>query len=380
MNQIKNDNTHYSPLSTHYSNCAEGTMKHTTTMKNFIIGIIAVSALVCGCQMPKKAAGKKATSVVAERINIDVTIDTAMRRTLNQERKFLAVLEAYRETDIGPLSPGRVKYLKVKIGDYVEAGQVIAKMDDATYVSTDAQFQQVKAQYERSKSLYESNALSKAQFEGIEAQYTAMKRQMQSLQENTVITAPFSGIVTAKAVEEGELYSPSMMAVPGQSKGLVHIAQLNPLKLDLDVDDQTIQYLKKGMQVLLSIDKVHDSVPVYGRVEWVNLAASSMSRTFGARLIIQNPKRLLLPGYFAEAHIIFDKKNDALSVPRESVVDDRVFVLKGNTAAVRKVQVGWLTDSYAEILSGLNENDIVIVKGNKALPDSAVVNIVKSEE
>jgi membrane fusion protein, multidrug efflux system len=348
-------------------------MKHMTKVFAGILCLIAAVALMTDCQAQKK----KETAVAAEKIKVDVTVDTALRRTLLRERKFLAVLEAYRETDVGPLSPGRVKYLPVKIGDYVEAGQIVAKMDDAQFVSTDAQFQQVKAQYERSKSLYESNAIPKAQFEAVEAQYTAMKRQMQSLSENTVITAPFAGLVTAKAVEEGELYSPPMAAGPGQSRGLVHIAQLNPLKLDLDLDDQTVPYLKKGMQVRLTIDKVNDSVPVYGRVDWVNLAASAMSRTFGARLIVQNPGRKLLPGYFAEAHIVLDKKDNALSVPRESVVDDRVFVVHGAAVSAQKVETGWVTDDFVEITSGLAEKDVVVVNGNKALPDSAEINILK---
>jgi membrane fusion protein (multidrug efflux system) len=342
---------------------------------------IAVLCMVCaiglagfsGCLAQKK----KEAAAVAEKIRVDVTVDTALRRTLLRERKFLGVLEAYRETDIGPLSPGRVKFLRVKIGDYVEAGQVVARMDDVQYVSTDAQFQSVKSQYERSKALYESKAIAKAQFEAIEAQYTAMKRQMESLSENTVITAPFSGIVTAKAVEEGELYSSPMAAMPGQLKGLVHIAQLNPLKLDLDVDDQTVPFLKKGMKVRLAIDKVNDSVPVYATVDWVNPAASAMSRTFGTRLVVQNPGRKLLPGYFAEAHIVLDKKDNALSVPRGAVVDSRVFVVHGATAQARKVETGWATDEMVEITSGLAENDVVVVKGNKALPDSAEINMVK---
>jgi membrane fusion protein (multidrug efflux system) len=348
-------------------------MKHMTRAFAVVLCCIAAAALGTGCQAPKK----KEAAVAAEKIKVNVTVDTALRRTLIKERKFLAVLEAYRETDIGPLSPGRVKYLRVKIGDYVKAGQVVARMDDVQYVSTDAQFQQVKSQYERSKALYESHAIAKAQFEAVEAQYTAMKRQMESLSENTVITAPFSGIVTAKAVEEGELYSPSMMAGPGQSRGLVHIAQLNPLKLDIDVDDQTVPYIKKGMKVRLSIDKVDDSVPVYATVDWVNLAASAMSRTFGARLVVRNSRRQFLPGYFAEAHVILDRKDSALSVPRAALVDNRVFVAGGGTAQARTVETGWVTDEYVEVTSGLAEHDVVVVRGNKALPDSAAINIVK---
>jgi RND family efflux transporter MFP subunit len=342
---------------------------------------IAVLCLLCaiglagisGCQASKK----KAAAAAAQRIRIDVAVDTAALRTINQERKLLGTLSAYRETDLAPLSMGsvRVRYLPFKIGDYVEEGTVVAKMDDAQFVQTEAQFASLKSQYERSKALYEASALSKAQFEGIEAQYTSMKRQMVTMEENTVLKAPFSGVITAKSVEEGELYSASM--APGGSKGVVRITQLNPLKIDLDVDDQTVRFVKKGMQVELTVDNGSDSLPVYGRVDYVNPVANSMSRTFGVRIIVQNAKHTILPGYFAEAHILMSTKANCLSVPRSAVVDEKVFTVKDSVALSKKVETGLLTEKYAEIVSGVSVGDIVVVKGNKALPDSAVVNIVK---
>jgi membrane fusion protein (multidrug efflux system) len=333
------------------------------------IGLAGVAGF-SGCQSQKKKAAS------AERIKIEVAVDTAARRTINQERKLLGTLSAYRETDLAPLSMGsvRVRYLPFKIGEYVEAGQVVAKMDDAQFVQTEAQFASLKSQYERSKALYEASALSKAQFEGIEAQYTSMKRQMVTMEENTVLKAPFSGVITAKSVEEGELYSASM--APGGFKGVVRITQLNPLKIDLDVDDQTVRFVKKGMQVELTVDNGTDSLPVYGRVDYVNPVANSMSRSFGVRIIVQNRKHTLLPGSFAEAHIIISTRDSCLSVPRSAVVDEKVFTVKDSVAVSRKVETGLLTERYAEIVSGLSAGDIIVVKGNKALPDSAVIDII----
>jgi RND family efflux transporter MFP subunit len=345
-----------------------------------VVGVCCAVAVASfsGCDSLKNL-GKKQTKTEAavQRIRVDVGIDTVVRRTLYQERKLLGTLSAYRETDLAPLSMGavRVRYLPVKIGDFVEQGQIVAKMDDAQYVQAGAQFASLKSQYDRSKSLYEASALSKAQFEGIEAQYTSMKRQMETMEENTVLKAPFSGLITAKSVEEGELYSTPM--TPGAAKGLLRITQLNPLKMDLDVDDQTVQYIKKGMQVQLTVDNAQDSLPIYGKVDWVNPVANSMSRTFGVRIIVQNPQRKLLPGYFAEVHVLMGKKDNCLSVPRSAIVDSRVFTIKDSVALAQRVMVGITTENLVEITSGLNERDVIVVRGNKALPDSAEVNVVK---
>jgi RND family efflux transporter MFP subunit len=343
-----------------------------------ICGCVLVACLAClgftGCDKIKQFQSKK-TEIKADPIKVDIKVVKAVRTTLYQERRLLGALEALRETDIAPQAPGRVRSLPVKIGDFVAKGQVVAGMDDAQLVATDAQFQQVKSSYERMKSLYESNAIPKSQFESVEAPYMAMKRQMENLQENTTLTAPFAGVVTSTSVEEGELYSGSMM--PGASGSLVHIAQLDPLKIDLQVDDQTVQFIKKGLDVQLSIDQVADSVPLTGKVDYVNPQADPASRNFGVRVVVPNKNRLLRPGYFAEVRIILGEKTNVLAVPRSAIVDDRVFVVSDSLALARKVTLGWLTDEYAEVVSGVSENDRVVVAGNKALPDSAYVNVVE---
>ncbi len=345
-----------------------------------LIGItccIAFAVNFTGCKQPAQKGKSELTGTKIEKIKINVSVGKAERRTLVQERKILGTLEAYREADLGPLSAGRVKSLPVQIGDYVKVGQIVAKMDDAQLVATEAQYTSTKSQYDRSLSLFQSNAIPKSQFEGVEAQYTSLKRQLESLKENTVIVAPFNGIVTARACEEGELYSAPMSSAPGQSKGLIRVTQLNPLKLDLDIDNETIRYVKKGMQVRISVDQQSDAEPLFGRIEFVNPQANLASNTFSVRVVVENNKQLLRPGYFAEVHLVIDQKPDVLCVPKEALVDDRVFVVNGTIARSKKVTTGWITSDFAEILSGINENETVIIKGNKALPDSTEVIIGK---
>jgi len=141
----------------------EDAMKTRVSMIIIAVCLAAMAGLsACKSSTP----GAKKADALPDAIKISVSVAKAQRRTLIQERKILATLEAYRETDLGPLSPGRVKSLSVQIGDNVEAGQVVAKMDDAQLVATEAQFASLKSQYERSLSLYRNDALPKAQFGG----------------------------------------------------------------------------------------------------------------------------------------------------------------------------------------------------------------------
>jgi RND family efflux transporter MFP subunit len=351
-------------------------MRKEDTMNKQILKIAAVctAAALCSfaaCKLPGKKPAQTEKTATIEQVRINVTIAKAERRTLVKERKLLGTLQAYRETNLGPLSPGRVKSLPVQIGDFVKAGQVVAKMDDAQLSTTETQFATLKTQYDRSLSLYQGNALPKSQFESIEAQYNVMKRQIETLRENTIIVTPFAGIVTGRACEEGELYS-------GGPSGLVHITQLNPLKLDLDLDNETVRYVKKGMKVKIDLDQKNDTAVLYGNVEFVNPQADARSNTFSSRVIVPNNNQSLRPGFYAEVHIVIDQKENALCVPRDAIVDEKVFTISNDSIAIsKKITTGWLTNDYAEITTGINESDIVVIKGNKALPDSAIVNIVQ---
>jgi len=335
-----------------------------------IVCCIAAISSFFSCKLPGQQTKKDESSAV-DKVKVNVTTAKAQYRTLVKERKVLGTLQAYRETNLGPLSPGRVKSLPVQIGDYVKAGQIVAKMDDAQLATTQSQFASMKSQYDRSLALYQGNALPKSQFESIEAQYNVLKRQIETLQENTVIVAPFAGIVTGRACEEGELYS-------GNPMGLVHITQLNPLKLDLDLDNETVRYVKKGMSVKISLDQKADTAALYGKIEFVNPQADARSNTFSSRVVVPNNNQSLRPGFYAEVHIITDTKENVLCVPRNAIVDEKVFtIINGNIAISKKITTGWLTNEYAEITSGINESDIVVIKGNKALPDSAEVSIMQ---
>lgn len=334
-----------------------------------ILGILVPLCLV-GCREKSDAQSNQ------EKIKVEVRTAKVSMRTLYRKKVFTGVMEAYQKADIAPNPPGTVQRLYCRVGDSVKKGQVLAKMDDAGLVQAIARFQPMKSQFERSRQLFENGAVSKATYESIESQYLATKRQVESLQENTTIKAPFSGVVTGIAVEDGEMYSPQMSrAMAGSGPGgLIQIARLDPLKIDLQIDDRTIALVKKGMDVDVRTDAIPDSV-FSGSVLWVNPLANPSSRTFEARVLVPNASRELKAGYFAEVSVVIDRKDSVLSVPSSALLENRVFTVDQARARSREVNVGFQGDSFIEILEGLTEGDEVVVEGNRALPDSALVDI-----
>jgi membrane fusion protein, multidrug efflux system len=332
----------------------------------FIILSIILSILFAGCQNKQS---KKDSTV---KIRMMVTVAPVTRMNLEQKQIFTGVLAPMKKAALAPLQPGRVNKFMVEIGAKVVKGQVLAIMDDGQLVAMTAQFQPLKAQYDRALRLYANKAISKAEFEQIEAQYVSMKRQVDQIQENTALKAPFYGVITDKTAEEGEIYSPK--PIPGRSMGLLELTQLDPLKIDLDVDEKTVPLLKKGMAIQFTVDALPDTV-FSGKVEWINPAANELSRTFGVRLSVPNAKGKLMAGYFVRTAIILGEKQNVLVVPEGALIGKKIFVVKDSVALAKPVETGWITSGMAEIISGLSEGDRVVISGNKALPDSALVQV-----
>ncbi len=335
-----------------------------------LLAVLLCLAAGCG----KNETGSQSQS----RVRMSVRASHARRRELVKSRRFAGVLEPFRRVDLSPSAPAgaRVVHIPVEVGDYVRRGTAVAKMDDARLIALVARFQPLKARYARSQRLLAHNALSEAEFEQVEAEYIALKREVESLEENTTLKAPFSGFVTHIGAEEGEMFSAQAMGMTPGPSGLVRITQLDPLRLDLEVDDKTVSVIRKGMEVEVVTDVLPDTT-FTGEVAWVNPSADPVSHTFEVRLRVPNPDQLLKAGYFAEVRIVLRRKDDALAVPASAVVDDRVYIVTDSIAVSVPVETGWRTDEHVEIVSGIAENSLVVISGNKALPDSALVNVVE---
>jgi RND family efflux transporter MFP subunit len=335
-------------------------------------GVVLVCWILSGCLSEGKKTNQEKKTGNTSVFRVKVIVDTARYRDLEQKRLFTGILEPLKKADLAPGSPGRIRTIPVEIGDRVSKGQILATMDDAGLVALTANFENLTSQYERTKRLYENNAASLVQFESLQAQYLSTKRQLEQVTDNTILRTPFSGIVTGKSAEEGELYSPGMASASGNA-GLIQVTQLDPLKLDLNVDEMSVVFLHKGMSVQMKVQALRDTI-INGIVLWVNPAAQSMSRTFQVRVSVPNPGLILKSGYFVETSIIIAEKKNVLAIPASAISTNRVFAVEQDSVAVaRQVTTGWSAGGYVEILSGITPGALVIVSGNKVIPDSAIV-------
>jgi membrane fusion protein (multidrug efflux system) len=189
-------------------------------------------------------------------------------------------------------------------------------------------------------------------------------------------------VVTYIAAEENEYFNPmtiSPMAGPG---GLAGLVDASSIKIDLQVADSDIGTIREGMSARIYVDALGDRIPasgVIGAVESVGIAADSATRTFPVRVVAGNADFAVLAGTHARVRLVLEAEPTALFVPEEAVRGGEggayVMVLDGERARRVEVGVGLVGDGGIQITDGLEDGELVVIKGNFGLADGALVEV-----
>jgi RND family efflux transporter MFP subunit len=329
-------------------------------------------------------------------------------------------LVPFQEIDVYAKESGYVQKLFVDYGTHVKAGQIMATLEipeleaqidedraqiksySDQVVRADHEFKRYQAQYKalhleftRLNGVFETqpgivaqqevdDAQSKdlaaeSQVDAGEAALAAAKGQLaeanaklvhdQTLFDYSKITAPFSGVVTERYANLGTLMQmgtgSSTQAMP-----LVRLSQDDLFRLVIPVPESYVRYIRIGDPVNVSVPSLNRTFP--GKVARFSVDVRADTRTMHTEVDVPNPQRVLLPGLYAEADIPLDQKVDVMAVPIQALNHEHdkttVFVVNGNGEVEDQVvQVGLETSSDAEVLSGLNEGDKVVVSDRSGL-------------
>ncbi len=178
------------------------------------------------------------------------------------------------------------------------------------------------------------------------------------------ITAPFSGVITKRYADQGALVqggvTPSAAATP-----LVRLSQNDRLRLDFSVSVSYVERIKLGDPVEIRIQSTGRTIS--GKISRFTRKVNTDTRTMDAEVDVTNTDLSLTPGIYAIAALTLDHRQNVLTVPAEAIAGRRlptVFVLnKNNEVEERPVTLGLETPEKIEVVSGLNENDLVMIGG-----------------
>lgn len=341
-------------------------------MKNMNVRTIiyvaaAVMAVSCGNNNSKTAEQPQAAEVRLP----NVTIMAASYKDVPQSDVYTANVEAYAKNNIAPQSPSRIQKIYVEVGDFVRAGQIVAKMDEVSLNQSKLSMANDSLEYSRIKKLYEQGGVSKSDFDAMELKYNVTRSQYQNLLENTILRSPVSGVITARNYDRGDMYGGSPIYV---------VEQITPVKLYVGISEMDYTRVKKNDTVTLTADALPGKT-FTGRIARIYPTIDAATHTFTAEVNVANRDRLLRPGMYARVTVNFGS-NHSIVVPDDCVVKQQgsgvrsVFVLQAdNTVKEVVVTLGRHFGTEYEILSGVAEGDKVVVKGQASLKNGSKVNV-----
>ncbi len=342
-------------------------------IRNAILSTLALAIFV-GCSEKKT---DQATTIEA----IPVKVQKLEKRTIARTLDYKANLQADEQVYYAPAATGRISKIYVEVGDRIKKDQLLVDMDKTNLKQAEVQLKNLEAEYNRAQMLNKTQSISKQAYDAVVTQYEVAKTNVEFLQENTQMLAPFNGIVTGKFFENGEVYTGG--AFGGASKpSIISIEKINPLKAMVNLSEQYFLTVQKGNKVELKSNLFPDQT-FEGTVNIVYPTIDPSSRTFTVEVSIPNEKETLRPGMYGTINFFVGETNTlvvpALAVLKLQGSNDRYIFLNNNGKAKRvNVTLGKRFEDQVEILSDeIKEGDELIVVGQGRLVDGTPLSIIK---
>jgi len=306
-----------------------------------------------------------------------VKIEEPVSKDFSDKLSLPATLRAKDEASVNSNISAMVMTVDVRVGDQVSKGDTLAVLDSAvaakTYEKAKIGFQNVEKTYLRVKNLYDEGAISLMECDAAKANYDTALEDYNLAKLNldyTRITAPMSGVISAKNIEVGQ------MGAPGQEA--FRIVDLSNLIAESGVSEKDITKLQYGQNVNINLQSGEQYV---GKIDSISPVTNQMTSTYPINVSIDNPDGKLKAGMFADIEIIFGVNKNGIAIKNTSIMNEdgmfSVFVNNEGIADKRNVQIGIQDEEYTEILDGIKPGDKVICAGQDTLKDGDKVKVIK---
>ncbi|MBK9166129.1 MAG: efflux RND transporter periplasmic adaptor subunit [Bryobacterales bacterium] len=381
-------------------------------LQKFFVFLAVPAVLFVGCARPTPTidTGEKATFVSVARV---------AKEDLSESLELTAQFRPYQEVDIHAKVAGYLRSLHVDVGDNVRAGQLIAELEvpemaqdllqassvqkrselDVLRARTQVQRAQAavrirKISHERLMAVSKSrpNLIAQQELDDSEARLREAEAELATAQANLAateeqvrisqvsrervgtmldylrITAPFAGVISRRFADEGALIQAGTTS-QASARPVVRLSQIDRLRLAVPVPEAVVPRVRTGSPVTIrvdTLDRVFD-----GRVARFSGTLNPATRTMDTEIDIVNTGRLLMPGMVAYATITLEEKGRTLALPLQAMTNSMkspdaerftVWVVRPDKAVeLREVRFGLETPDRVEVLSGLNEGEMVIV-------------------
>jgi membrane fusion protein (multidrug efflux system) len=341
-------------------------------MSHRALAVLLLLAAPAACKKANSAAGG---GPGGGGFAMPVEVATAIRDTVVDAIAATGQIEAIQSIELRPEVSGRITDILVREGQQVGDGMPLFKVDDAELkaqvAQAEADRQMARQALERTKQLIAQNASStsdleqaQAKSQSADANYDLLKTRL----DRTVVRAPFGGVTGRRLVSIGTYVSPQTPLITLQS--------VSPQYASFDVPERYADRLRRGQLVSFQVAALPGK-NFSGEVVFVDPVVSLPGRTILIKARVPNSERQLQAGMFIEARLATSIRPNAVVVPEDALLPMQgatfVWVVKDAKASQRQVTVGVRTAGWAEVQSGVEAGDQVVVGGLERLFPNAPV-------
>jgi membrane fusion protein (multidrug efflux system) len=340
------------------------------------LGLLLGCLALTGCKGNGEAQAKEEGKKTLEEA-VPVEAAAVGRRAIAASYTGTAPLEARAESQVVSKTSGVALDVLAEVGQQVRAGQVLVRLDSARAAlqaaQSEAQLRKLEANYNRSRQLaaqqlMSANDLDQLKFDLENARAVNRMAHLELSYANVV--APISGVIADRSIKAGNFVQ--------LNSTVFRIVDTSRLEATLNVPERELATLKPGLPVQLLVDALPGK-PFQGRVDRVAPVVDSGSGTFRVVCAFEGGG-LLQPGMFGRVKIDYDRRADALVIPRVALLDDEsdpaVYSVRGGKAVRVPVKLGYFDGEWVEVRAGLNPGERVVTAGKVALRDGSRVQVI----
>jgi len=361
------------------------TLKKTLSVLSMLV---LISFTSCSSKENKSTANNLADSAIL------VTIESPSNY-MDQGLNLSGQIEAIQTVNLSTRVMGYITYLKVKVGDHVAKGQLLVSISnddilakraqtDAIISETESAMKTAKKDADRYTALYQQQSATSKEVDNVNLQYSSAKARYEAAKQMrnevnaqlvyTNLTAPFSGIVTQKMAEAGNLANPGMP--------LLTIEQAGSYQVSASVPENTIKQIQQGGIANMNIKALNKSFN--GHIVQINQSSQFTGGQYMIKLSIpETEQKGLYAGMYTNVTIplkqnAVDSNNNTVTVPISAIEYKNqltgIYTVSSNqTALLRWVRTGKTFGNRVEILSGLDKSESFISKAEGKLFNGATV-------
>ncbi|WP_417238884.1 efflux RND transporter periplasmic adaptor subunit [Bizionia sp.] len=357
-------------------------MKKIYTILTLSIALLLAS---CGSE-DKKAVADNSPAIVVKTSQVEA----------NSNSPFLSVsgkIQAANSAELSTRMMGYVNKVHVNVGDKVRKGQLLVSINNADLQAKRAQvnagiteatvaFNNAQKDYNRFQNLFAEQSASQKEMDDKTANFEMAKARLESAKQmkNEInaqfaysnLTAPFSGTVTSKNVEEGNMANPGVPLISIETPGSFEVMAMVP--------ETEISEIKTGTTVDVLVKSINQTLK--GKVTEVSTSAKNTGGQYLVKIVLDKTDANILSGMFTTVQFPVERKTkpEMVLIPTEAIITNGQLsgvytVSQSNTAILRWLRLGRIFGDQVEVLSGLNADEAYIVSAEGKLFNGAKITI-----